>query len=590
MSEGKVKSWDLGLFVRILAYIKPYKKVFFGTAFLVILLAALSPIRPWLIQKIIDVEIAAKDAEGVLQLTLILIGVLVIEAVVQFFQTYMANWLGQTIIKDIRVQLYKHILSFKLKYFDRNAIGTLVTRTVSDIESIASIFSEGILVIVGDILKLIAVIAFMLYLNWSLTLICLIPVPILIITTSVFSKVIKKASQDVRTQISRLNAFVQERVTGMKIIQIFNRESVEYERFDEMNKLHRNAHIRTVWAYSIFFPVVEMLSAASLGLVVWWGASQVLEGYTKMGNLISFILYIHMLFRPIRQLAERFNTLQMGFVSSERVFKVLDTQSNIENEGSIKKEKLKGDIEFSNVWFAYVDEDYVLKNVSFSAKEGETIAFVGATGSGKTSTINLLGRFYEFERGEIRVDGTSIKDYDLKNLRGNMSVVLQDVFLFSDTILNNITLFNPEISDDRVIEAAKKVGAHDFISKLPGAYHYDVKERGGMLSVGQRQLISFIRAYVHNPSILILDEATSSIDTESELMIQRATDVLTEGRTSIVIAHRLSTIQKADKIIVLEAGEIIEQGSRQELLNQDGHYKKLFELQFKEEPESIPIK
>lgn len=590
MSEGKVKSWDLGLFVRILAYIKPYKKVFFGTAFLVILLAALSPIRPWLIQKIIDVEIAAKDAEGVLQLTLILIGVLVIEAVVQFFQTYMANWLGQTIIKDIRVQLYKHILSFKLKYFDRNAIGTLVTRTVSDIESIASIFSEGILVIVGDILKLIAVIAFMLYLNWSLTLICLIPVPILIITTSVFSKVIKKASQDVRTQISRLNAFVQERVTGMKIIQIFNRESVEYERFDEMNKLHRNAHIRTVWAYSIFFPVVEMLSAASLGLVVWWGASQVLEGYTKMGNLISFILYIHMLFRPIRQLAERFNTLQMGFVSSERVFKVLDTQSNIENEGSIKKEKLKGDIEFSNVWFAYVDEDYVLKNVSFSAKEGETIAFVGATGSGKTSTINLLGRFYEFERGEIRVDGTSIKDYDLENLRGNMSVVLQDVFLFSDTILNNITLFNPEISDDRVIEAAKKVGAHDFISKLPGAYHYDVKERGGMLSVGQRQLISFIRAYVHNPSILILDEATSSIDTESELMIQRATDVLTEGRTSIVIAHRLSTIQKADKIIVLEAGEIIEQGSRQELLNQDGHYKKLFELQFKEEPESIPIK
>lgn len=583
MSGAKVKSWDLGLFKRILAYISPYKKVFYLTGFLVVLLAILSPIRPWLIQKIIDVEMAANNAAGVLNLTLILIGVLILEAVVQFFHTYMSNWLGQSIIKDIRVQLYQRILSFKLKYFDRNAIGTLVTRNVSDVESIASIFSEGILVIIGDILKLTAVIIFMLYLNWSLTLICLIPIPILIISTSVFSKVIKKASQDVRTQISRLNAFVQERVTGMKIIQIFNRESVEFDRFDEMNKLHRNAHIRTVWAYSIFFPVVEMLSATSLGLVIWWGSEQIISGYTSQGNLISFILYIHMLFRPIRQLAERFNTLQMGFVGSERVFKVLDTESNIENNGTIKKEKLSGTIEFKNVWFAYIDQDYVLKDVSFSAKEGETIAFVGATGSGKTSTINLLGRFYEFESGDIKVDGISIQEYDLENLRGNMSVVLQDVFLFSDTILNNITLFNSDISEERVSEAAKKIGAHDFISKLPGAYHYDVKERGGMLSVGQRQLISFIRAYVHNPSILILDEATSSIDTESEILIQKATDILTEGRTSIVIAHRLSTIQKADKIIVLEDGNIIEQGSHQELLSQNGHYKKLFELQFKEE-------
>ena len=583
MSEVSGKAWDTALFKRVLTYIKPYRKTFTITGLLVVVLAILGPVRPWLIQQAIDVEVAAKNPDGVLFYTIILIGVLILEAIVQFYQTYMANWLGQSVIKDIRVQLYQHILSFRLKYFDRTAIGTLVTRTVSDIETIANIFSQGILVIFGDILKLLAVIAFMFYTDWLLTLISLIPIPILIVATSIFKKVIKKAFQDVRTQVSRLNAFVQERVTGMKIIQIFNRESVEMEGFKEMNKLHRNAHIQTVWAYSIFFPVVEMLSASSLGLLVWWGTKSVLEGYTSLGSLIAFILYIYMLYRPIRQLADRFNTLQMGMVSSERVFNVLDTKSNIENQGELKKEKLEGNIEFNKVWFAYVDQDYVLKDVSFTAKKGETIAFVGATGSGKTSTINLLGRFYEFEKGNVTVDGTDIKEYDLENLRANMAVVLQDVFLFSDSIFNNITLFSTEISEAEVIEAAKKVGAHDFISKLPGAYHYDVKERGGTLSVGQRQLISFIRAYVHNPSILILDEATSSIDTESEIMIQKATDVLTAGRTSIVIAHRLSTIQKADRIIVLEAGEIIEQGSHQELLAMDGHYKKLFELQFKEE-------
>lgn len=588
MSEISGKAWDSALLKRIMKYVGPYKGTFYITGILVILLAFLAPLRPWLIQRTIDVEVSSGNGQGVLNLTLILIGILIVEAIVQFYQTYLANWLGQTIIKDLRVQLYKHIISFRLSYFDKTAIGTLVTRTVSDIETIANIFSQGVLVIFGDILKLIAVIAFMFYTDWLLTLISLIPIPLLIVATAVFKKVIKKAFQEVRTQISKLNAFVQERVTGIKIIQVFNREEVEKSRFDEMNKLHRNAHIRTVWAYSIFFPVVELLSAASLALLVWWGTKGVISGYTTLGNLTAFILYIYMLYRPIRQLADRFNTLQMGMVSSERVFKVLDTVSNIEDKGEFRKEQLDGQIEFKNVSFAYIDDDYVLKNISFKVNAGETIAFVGATGSGKTSTINLLGRFYEFQKGDILVDGRSIKEYDLQNLRENMSVVLQDVFLFSDTIYNNITLNSPEITEEEVIEASKKVGAHGFISKLPGGYHYDVKERGGMLSVGQRQLISFIRAYVHNPSILILDEATSSIDTESELMIQRATDVLTEGRTSIVIAHRLSTIQKADKIIVLEKGEIIEEGSHQELLSQDGHYRKLFELQFNSEEISSP--
>lgn len=583
MSNVSGKAWDTALFKRIMRYVRPYKNTFIVTAFLVIVLAILGPLRPWLIQHTIDEEVKNFNADGVLKLTLIMIGVLILEAIVQFYQTYWANWLGQTIIKDLRVQLYKHIMSFRLKYFDRTAIGTLVTRTVSDIETIANIFSQGVLVIIGDILKLVAVVGFMVSVDWLLTLITLIPIPILIIATNIFKKVIKKAFQDVRTQISRLNAFVQERVTGMKIIQIFNREKVELSRFEKMNKLHRNAHIQTVWAYSIFFPVVEMLSAASLALLVWWGTKGVLAGYTTLGNLMAFIMYIYMMYRPIRQLADRFNTLQMGMVSSERVFKVLDTDSFIENKGTFSKPKLEGEIEFKNIWFAYNEDEYVLKDISFTAKAGETIAFVGATGSGKTSTINLLGRFYEFQKGDIIVDGVSIRDYDISELRSRMAVVLQDVFLFSDSIYNNITLNNSDIAEEKVIEAAKKVGAHDFINKLPGAYHYDVKERGGMLSVGQRQLISFIRAYVHNPSILILDEATSSIDTESEQMIQKATDVLTEGRTSIVIAHRLSTIQKADKIIVLEAGRIIEQGNHQELLAQNGHYKKLFDLQFKEE-------
>lgn len=587
MSEVSGKAWDTALLKRVMRYVGPYKITFYICGLLVVILAVLAPVRPWLIQKTIDVEVAEGDADGVLRMIMFLIGVLIIEAIVQFYQTYLANWLGQTIIKDLRVQLYEHILSFRLAYFDKTAIGTLVTRAVSDIETISNIFSQGILVIFGDILKLIAVISFMLYTDWLLTLISLIPIPILIIATMIFKKVIKKAFQEVRTQVSRLNAFVQERVTGIKIIQVFNREKVERSRFEKMNKLHRNAHIRTVWAYSIFFPVVELLSAGSLALLVWWGTKSVISGYTTLGVLNAFILYIYMLYRPIRQLADRFNTLQMGMVSSERVFKVLDTKSTIEDQGEYTKAQLQGDIQFKEVSFAYVDDEFVLKDLNFEVKAGETIAFVGATGSGKTSTINLLGRFYEFQKGDILVDGKSIREYDLSNLRQNMALVLQDVFLFSDTIHNNITLNSSQISEAEVIEAAKKVGAHDFIAKLPGAYHYDVKERGGMLSVGQRQLIAFIRAYVHKPSILILDEATSSIDTESELLIQKATEVLTEGRTSIVIAHRLSTIQNADKIVVLEKGRIIESGTHQELLDLNGHYRKLFELQFKSEGQTV---
>lgn len=582
MSEISGKAWDIPLLKRILTYVKPYRTTFNIATILTIVMGFLAPVRPILIQKTIDDYVIHLDIEGLQWMALLMVGVLILETIVQFFQTYLANWLGQTVIKDLRVDLYRHIIHFKLQYFDKTAIGTLVTRAVSDIETIAQVFSQGLLVIIGDLLKLIIIVVVMFVTDWRLALVTLIPVPILIIATIVFKNVIKSAFQQVRTQVARLNAFVQEHITGMKIIQVFNREKLEQSRFDNMNKLHRNAHIRTVWAYSIFFPVVEMLTAFSLAFLVWWGTKGVLGGYTTLGNLTQFILFIYMLYRPIRQLADRFNTLQMGMVSSERVFKVLDTKSQIENNGTFRPEKLNGEIEFKNVWFAYLDEDYVIKDVSLKVEPGQTVAFVGATGSGKTTSINLLGRFYEINKGQICIDGTPINEFDKFYLRRKMAIVLQDVFLFSDSIHNNITLNNPDISREEVVEAAKKVGAHHFISQLPGDYDYDVKERGGMLSVGQRQLISFIRAYVHQPEILILDEATSSIDTESEHLIQRATEVLTEGRTSIIIAHRLSTIQTADKIVVMKKGKVLEEGNHQELLQKNGHYKKLYELQFEQ--------
>ncbi|PCJ83932.1 MAG: antibiotic ABC transporter ATP-binding protein [Flavobacteriales bacterium] len=574
------KALDLPILKRILGYVRPYKSTFWLTAFLTILSAFLTPARPWIVQYTLDNSIIIPNNKLLLIMTSIMIGVLILEAIVQFCHTYLANWLGQSVIRDIRVQLYRHIVAFKLKYFDKTAIGTLVTRVVSDIETIADIFSQGILTIIGDILQLIVVVAVMFWIDWRLALLSLSSIPLLIVATYIFKNAVKSAFQDVRTQVARLNAFVQEHITGMNIVQIFNREEKEYEKFKQINVAHRDAHIRSVWAYSIFFPIVEILSALSLALVIWWGAKGVITDKVTFGNLVAFILYIYMLFRPIRQLADRFNVLQMGMVAGERIFKVLDTKFLIEDNGIIKGKEIKGNIEFKKVWFTYNKEEWVLRDVSFKANKGETLAIVGATGAGKTSIINILSRFYEFQKGEILIDGNDIRQYEIDGLRKNVAVVLQDVFLFSDSILNNITINNSEISREQVKKAAEIVGADKFIEKLPGSYDYNVMERGAMLSVGQRQLLAFIRAYVYNPKILILDEATSSVDTETEELIQYAIGKLTENRTSIVIAHRLSTIQNADKILVLAHGELIEEGSHQQLLAQNGHYKKLYELQF----------
>lgn len=580
MSEVTGKAFDLDILGRVLKYVKPYKTRFILTFLLTILIAGISPLRPILIQHTFDNYIVFPDADGLLMMTLIIIAVLLLEAVLYYFYTFSANWLGQTVIKDLRLEIYNHINSLKLQYFDKTAIGTLVTRVVSDIETIADIFSNGILVIFGDILKLITVVAVMFYVDWQLTLISLSTIPILLVATYIFKNGIRSSFQDVRTQVSKLNAFLQEHITGMHIVQVFNREEKEMARFKEINAQHRDAHVRSIWYYAVFMPVVEILSATSLGMIVWWGSGQVMAGDVSLGHLIEFILFIHMLFRPIRELADKFNTLQMGVVSSERVFRVLDTQANIEDSGSLAPATINGEIEFKNIWFAYTKDEYVLKNISFKVEKGSSLALVGATGSGKTSIINLLSRFYEFEKGEILLDGENVRDYSKQFLRQNIAVVLQDVFLFSDTIYRNITLGDDNISKESVTEAAKAFGAHDFISNLPGQYDYNVMERGAMLSVGQRQLISFVRAYVHNPAVLVLDEATSSIDTESEDIIQKALSKLMEGRTSIMIAHRLATIQNADTILVMEKGAVLEMGSHQELLEKEGHYKTLFDLQF----------
>lgn len=574
------KAFDFGQFMRIMRYVKPYRPMFIYTSILVLLSAGLAPLRPWLIQYTLDETIILPQPNLLKLMTIVIIGILILEAVIQFAQTFMANWLGQSVIKDLRVDVYRKISGFRLKYFDNTPIGTLVTRAVSDIETIADIFSEGVLIILGEIIKLIVVLAVMFFLDWRLTLICIVPIPILLWATNVFKNYIKVAFQDVRTEVSKLNAFVQEHLTGMFIVQIFNREKQELDKFKKINARHRDAHLRTVWANSIFFPIVEILSALSIALLIWWGSKQVLSGVVQYGDLVAFILYIYMIFRPIRQLADRFNTLQMGMVASERVFKILDTEAQIASSGKDLKPEINGTISFKNVWFAYNNEDWVLKDVSFDVKSGQRIAIVGATGAGKTSIINLLSRFYEYNKGSIEIDGIDLRDFDPNYLKQQVGIVLQDVFLFSDTILNNITLNNPEISLTQAIEAAKKVGAHRFIDRLPGGYDFNVKERGGMLSVGQRQLLSFIRAYIYNPSILVLDEATSSVDTETELMIQEAIDQITKDRTSIIIAHRLATIQHADVILVMDKGKIVEQGNHQALLKADGVYRKLYELQF----------
>ena len=586
MSDGastqpKGKAFDRKLFARVMVFVKPYQRIFWLSLLLTIVLSGLGVVRPLIMGDMIDGYALTGDREGLIVMMGVVAALLVIEAAVQFFQAYWTSWLGQSVTYDLRHALYKRIMGFRMRYFDRTPIGTLVTRVVSDIETIDDIFSQGLLLIMGDILKLVVVVVVMFVVNWKLALLSMVPIPILLWSTTIFKNSIQKSFQDVRTQVARLNAFVQEHIQGMSVVQLFGREQQEFEQFKAINQEHRAAHIRSVLAYSIFFPIVEILSAISLAALIYWGMGDVLEGVATFGALVAYIQFINMLFRPIRQLADRFNVLQMGMVSSERVFKVLDTDASIADTGTYGTKDLRGDLRFEKVSFAYDDEHFVLKDISCEAKEGEMVALVGATGSGKSSIVNVLSRSYEFQQGRVLLDGIDIREYALPALRSSIAVVLQDVFLFSDSIHNNITLYDPAISREEVVEAAKAVGAHAFIERLPEGYDTDVRERGSMLSVGQRQLLAFIRAYVHKPRILVLDEATSSVDSMSEQLIQEATAKLTKGRTSIVIAHRLSTVQDADRILVIDAGRIIEQGNHQQLLALDGAYKKLFDLQFR---------
>ena len=584
--KAKVKSGnvvDFRVLKRLFQYAKPYIKQFYWLVFLTIFLAILTPIRPILVQRAIDVYVPNGDYDGLVLMITVLIAHLIILAVVQYSHTYLSGWVGQTIIKDIRVKLYNHLIRLKLKFFDKTPIGRLVTRNVSDIETLSNVFSEGIAALIGDLLQLVFLIGFMFYLDWRLTLVSLSTLPLLIFSTYVFKEKIKVTFNEVRNAVSNLNSFVQEHVTGMNIVQIFNAEEREMDKFKEINAEHRKAHVRSVLYYSIYFPVAEIIQAIAIGMAVWYGARGILVNTSEgPGVIIAFIMYIQMFFRPIRMIADRFNTLQMGIVSSNRIFDLLDNDEHITNEGDYAPKEIKGEVSFRKVWFAYNEEEYVLKDISFEVKEGETVALVGATGAGKSSVINLLSRFYEINKGEIFVDGVNLQEYDLGALREHIGVVQQDVFLFSDTIRQNITLGNPDISDEKIAEAADLVGVKKIIDRLPGGYEYNVMERGSTLSVGQRQLISFVRAMVYDPKIIVLDEATSSVDTETEEMIQSAIEVLMKGRTAIVIAHRLSTIQGADKIIVLDKGEIKEVGNHQELLEKNGFYAKLYNMQYKE--------
>lgn len=580
MSKVSGNAIDVSILRRIYRYLRPYQKQFYIAILLTILLALIAPVRPYLVQYTIDEFILKNNANGLLMMVGVLFIALAFQTVVQYFHTVITNWLGQSAILDLRKLIFDHLISLRLKFFDNTPIGTLVTRAVSDLETIADVFSEGLIVIIGDILQIAVIVGVMLYIDWELTLVSLTTIPFLLIATYIFKEKTKKAFQDVRTEVAKLNTFLQEHITGMRIIQIFVREDAEYNKFKDINRRHRKAHIKSVWYYSIFFPVVELMSATSIGILVWYGSKQVIDNQISLGIIISFIMYLNMLFRPIRELADKFNTLQMGMVSSERIFQLLDTQEQTANTGTFTPSNVKAEVEFKNVSFAYNEDQPVLKNISFKIDSGKTLALVGATGAGKSSIINLLNRFYEINAGEILLDGRDVREYELSFLRSQIATVLQDVFLFSDTIEENIRLKNKAISSEQIIEAAKEVGAHDFIMRLPGGYQYNVMERGATLSVGQAQLISFIRALVYNPKILVLDEATSSVDTETEELIQNAIQKLMKGRTSIVIAHRLSTIQNADEIIVLDKGEIVEQGTHQELLRLNGAYKKLYDLQF----------
>ena len=544
--------------------------------------AVLAPLTPLLIKYTIDKPIAEGNYNQLALMLVVMVVVLIVQGVVQFWNTYMAGWLGQYIIRDIRVQLYEKIIGLRLKFFDNTPIGRLVTRTISDVETLSNVFSDGMAAIAGDILQLVLIIGVMFYTDWKLSVISLSMIPLMLFCTYVFKEKIKDAFNEVRAAVSNLNSFVQEHITGMSIVQIFSSEDIEYKKFEEINKVHRDANIRSILYYSIYFPVADVISAAGTGLVVWYGSKQILNAEVTFGTVTAFVMFINLFFRPIRQLADRFNTLQMGIVSTDRILTLLDSDEYTANDGTYVPDKLRGEVEFKDVWFAYNDEDYVLKNINFKVNEGETIAFVGATGAGKSSIINLLSRFYDINKGKIFIDGREVHEFELTSLRRNIGVVLQDVFLFSDTIENNIRLGDDTITHEKIVEAAKLVGVHDFIERLPGGYTYNVMERGATLSVGQRQLISFVRAMVHDPKIIVLDEATSSVDSETEELIQKAIEKLMKGRTAIVIAHRLSTIQEANKIIVVDKGEIKEEGTHEQLLVKEGFYANLYRMQYKE--------
>lgn len=585
MAKESGKAFDFKLFKRLLAFANAYRGTFYFVGFAAVAMSGLAVLTPHLLQLAIDNAMFPKDLPRLQMYLLLMLGVLILEVLFQFSFIYYANWLGQNVIKDIRVKLFKLMTSFKMQYYDKSAVGRLTTRAVNDIETISSIFSQGLFMIISDLLKMGAIAGFMLYKSWRLSIIVFAILPLILYATRVFQRAMKVAFEDVRNQVANLNSFVQERITGMKIVQIFTRERTEYTRFKDINEKHKKAWVKTVWYNSIFFPIAEMASSIAIGLVVWYGGLNAAEGgVITLGIVTAFIQYSQMLFRPLRQIADKFNTLQMGMVAANRVFGILDTKSHISNEGTLVLTAAKGAISFENVRFGYKENEEVIKDISFEVFPGDTIAIVGATGAGKSTIINLLNRFYELNSGKILVDRIDIKEYTLSSLRNEIAVVLQDVFLFADTIYNNITLNDPAISEEEVMAAAKEIGVHKFIKTLPGGYNYNVKERGSMLSSGQRQLIAFLRAYVSDPSILVLDEATSSIDTYSEELIQTATDKITEGRTSIVIAHRLATIKKADTILVMDAGKIVESGTHEELLQRhDGYYRNLYEVQFMSE-------